>query len=86
MCSAEIALEIFSEVEKALDLGFNRIYVNVDDLENGFGFLRVLCRKKSKFLILYEDTLALDICFQILDLFEKSRYDIKDLTTRFNDV
>lgn len=75
-----ISLEIIGEVEKSLDLGYNHLYVNVDDLENGFGFLRVLSRRKSKFIIVYEDTLALDICYQILDLLERSEYGIKDFT------
>ena len=34
MVSVEIALEILDEIEKALDLGFDKMYVNVDDLEN----------------------------------------------------
>ena len=85
MGSVEISLKIMDEIEKALDLGYNRLYVNVDDLENGFGFLRVLGMQNSEYSIVYEDTLALDICYQILDLLEKSKYDIKDFTTKFDD-
>lgn len=35
MDSVELTLVIINEIEKVLDLGFNRLYVNVDDLETG---------------------------------------------------
>ena len=35
MDSVEITSVIIDKLEKVLDLGFNRLYVNVDDLENG---------------------------------------------------
>lgn len=85
MCSVEISLEIFREIEKALDLGYNLLYVNVDNLENGFGLLRVLSRQKSKYIIVYEDILTLDVCYQILNLLGESEYDIKDFTIKFDD-
>ena len=85
MDSVDVTLAIFEEIEKALNLGYNRLYVNVDDLENGFGLLRVLCRQKSKYIIVYEDILELEICYQVLDLLEKSEYDITDFTIKFED-
>ena len=85
MGSVDVTLAIFEEIEKALNLGYNRLYVNVDDLENGFGLLRVLSRQKSKYIIVYEDTLELEICYQVLDLLEKSEYDITDFTIKFED-
>lgn len=54
MVSVEIALEILDGIEKALDLGFDKMYVNVDDLENGYGFLRVLAMRGTRDLILFE--------------------------------
>lgn len=80
MGSFEITSVIINEIEKSIDLGFDRLYVNVDDLENGKGFLRVLAMQESGYLIVFEDTLDLDICFEILGLLEKSGYGIKDFT------
>ena len=54
MVSVEIALKILDEIEKALDLGFDKMYVNVDDLENGYGFLRFLAMQGTKELIVFE--------------------------------
>lgn len=85
MGSVEITLEIIEELKRALDLGYDRLYVNVDDLETGFGFLRVLCMKKSNYIIVYENTFTLEECYQILVLLEKSEYDIKDFTTKWFD-
>ena len=82
MCSDEITLEIIGKIEKVMDLGYEKLYVNVDDLENGFGFLRVLCMKKSEFIIVYEDTFELDVCHRILDLLEESEYEIMDFTDK----
>ena len=81
MGSVEIAIDIFEEIKRALDLGYDHLYVNVDSLDNGFGFLRVLCMRKSEYVIAYEGTFTLEVCRQILDLLEKSEYDIKDFTT-----
>ena len=53
MCSVDITL-IFKHIDEALDLGYNRLYVNVDDLENGYGFLRVLAMRGTRDLILFE--------------------------------
>ena len=44
---------LIDKLEKVLDLGFNRLYVNVDDLENGCGFLRILAMQKSEYIIVY---------------------------------
>ena len=85
MGSFEITLEIGSAIEKALNSGYDRIYVNVDNLEDGFGFLRVLAMKKSQYLIAYEDILSLDECYRILDFLDKSEYDITDFTLRWDD-
>lgn len=84
MGSDEIAFDIAEEIEKALDLGYTHIYVNVDDLENSFGFLRVLARKKSEYAIVYEDTFSLEVCYRILEFLEKSKYDIKDFTLKYD--
>ena len=81
MDSVKITLEIMEGIEKALDLGYTRLYVNVDDLENGNGFLRVLAMQGSKDAIVYEGTFALDVCRQVLELLERSKYEIKDFTT-----
>ena len=82
MGSVEISLEIIGEIEKALVLGYNRLYINVDNLENDFGFLRVLGMQESKHVIIYEGTFPLGECYRILDLIGKSEYDIKDFTIK----
>lgn len=82
MESVEICFEINEKIENALNSGCNHLYVNVDDLENGLGFLRVLCRQKSEYINVYEGTFALNICLQVLDLLEKSDYDIVDFTDK----
>ena len=82
MDSVKITLEIMEGIDKALDLGYTRLYVNVDDLENGNGFLRVLAMYEFKDIIVYEGTFDLDICYQVLELLERSKYEIKDFTTR----
>lgn len=81
MCSVDITL-IFKHIDEALDLGYNRLYVNVDDLENGFGFLRLLAMHGSKDIIVYEETLKLEACYKILDLIGQSEYDVKDFTIK----
>ena len=82
MDSVKITLDIVDVIEEALDLGYTRLYVNVDDLENGNGFLRVLAMYKFKDIIVYEGTFDLDICYQVLKLLARSKYEIKDFTTR----
>ena len=85
MDSVEITCVIMDNLERVLDLGFNRLYVNVDDLENGCGFLRLLAMKKSEHVIVYEGTFSWDVCRQVLALLEKSRYDITDFTVKMDD-
>ena len=80
MVSVEIALKILDGIEEALDLGFDKMYVNVDDLENGYGFLRVLTMQGTKDLIVFEGNFALHTCYEVLELLERSKYDIKDFT------
>ncbi|MBE6499902.1 MAG: hypothetical protein E7Z80_05090 [Methanobrevibacter thaueri] len=80
----DVIFEIFNEIEKTLDLGYSRLYVNVDDLDNGYGFLRLLSRKDHDFLIVYERVLDLDLCFEILKLLELSKYNIRDFTYFFD--
>ena len=80
MVSVEIALKILDGIEEALDLGFDKMYVNVDDLENGYGFLRVLAMQETKDLIVFEGNFALHTCYEVLELLERSKYDIKDFT------
>ena len=80
MVSVEIALKILDEIEKALNLGFNKMYVNVDDLENGYGFLRVLAMQGTKDLIVFEGTFALHTCYEVLELLKRSKYEIRDFT------
>lgn len=50
-------------------------------MENGEGFLCILAMFGPKYLIVYEGTFDLDICFQVLKLLERSKYEIKDFTT-----
>ena len=80
MVSVEITLEILDSIEKALDLGFDKMYVNVDDLENGYGFLRVLAMQGTKDLMVFEGNFALHTCYEVLELLKRSKYDIKDFT------
>lgn len=51
-------------------------------METGDGFLRILAMIGSKYLIVYDGTFDLDICYQVLELLERSTYEIKDFTTR----
>ena len=85
MDSAEITSMIINEIKKAFDLGYTLFYINVDDLDNGYGFLRVLARKESDFIIVYEGTFALDTSYRVLGLLEKSKYNIMDFTVKWND-
>lgn len=83
MDSVEITLVIIEGIDKALDLGYERLFVNVDNLDNGNGFLRVLAMKGPKDIIVYEGTFTLTLCYQVLDLLERSKFEIKDCTTRW---
>ena len=85
MDSYEITSEILNGCGKALDLGYNRLYVNVDELENGFGFLRLLAMKGPKYIIVYEGTFELGVCYQVLELIERSKYDITNFTIEWSD-
>lgn len=82
MDSVEITLKVIKGIEEAIVNGYNRFYMNVDDIENGEGFLRILAMFGPKYLIVYEGTFDLDTCFQVLELLAKSKYEIKDFTTR----
>ena len=85
MDSVEIVSEILKGIKKALELGYDKHYVNVDDLETGFGFLRVLAMKGFKGMIVYEDTIRLEVCYQVLELLQESEYDITDFTSKWCD-
>ena len=80
MVSVEIVLEILDGFEEALYLGFDKMYVNVDDLENGYGFLRVLAMQGTKYLIVFEGNFALHTCYEVLELLKRSKYEIRDFT------
>lgn len=81
MRSVDITL-IFKKIDETLNLGYNQLYVNVDDLEDGSGFLRILGMQGSEYIIVYEDTFQLNICYQILEMLDESEYDIKDFTIK----
>lgn len=80
MDSVKITLEIVDGIEKTLELGYTKVYVNVDDLEDGNGFLRVLAMQESKDMIIFEGIFTLNICFEVLMLLDQSKYKIKDFT------
>ena len=82
MDAIEITETIMGEIDKVMALNYTKLYVNVDDLENGFGFLRVLAMKGYKDIIVYEGTFTIDVCYQVLDLLAQSNYQIKDFTMR----
>lgn len=67
-----------------MDLGYARIYVNVDNLQNGTCFLCVLAMYECKYIIVYEGTFALEFCYDVLELLEKSKYDIIDFTIKLD--
>ena len=85
MDSFEITSEIFQGIEKAMDLGYDKLYVNVDDLETGQGLLRVLAMRGFEHMIVFEDTFELDSCYMVLDLLRESQYDISDFTVKWCD-
>ena len=80
MNSKEIADLIEHKIENVIEQGFNHLYVNVDNLENGYGFLRVLAMRGARDLIVFEGNFALHTCYEVLELLERSKYDIKDFT------
>lgn len=81
MGSVEITLKVIKGIEEAIENEYDRFYMNVDDMENGEGFLRILAMSGPKYLIVYEGTFDLDTCFQVLELLERSKFEIKDFTT-----
>ena len=81
MNSRKIADLIEYEIENVIKQGSNRLYMNVDDLKDGQGFLRVLAMQGPKDTIVYEGTFALCVCGQVLELLKESKYDIIDFTT-----
>ena len=81
MDSVGITLKVIECIEEAIMDGYDRFYMNVDDMETGDGFLRILAMIGSKYLIVYEGTFDLDVCHQVLELLARSKYEIKDFTT-----
>ena len=81
MDSVKITLDIVDGIEEALDLGYTRLYVNVDNNFDGTGFLRVLAMYEFKDKIVFEGTFPIDTCYDVLDQLAESEYDIKDFTT-----
>ena len=80
MDSVGITLKVIECIEEAIMDGYDRFYMTVDDMETGDGFLRILAMIGSKYLIVYEGTFDLDICFQVLKLLERSKFEITDFT------
>lgn len=85
MDSHKIFSEILQGIDKALDLGYNQLYVNVDQLEDSMGFLRVLAMNGLNDIIVFEGSFELGVCYKVLDLLQESDYDITDFTTRWDD-
>lgn len=81
MKSEDIVSEIFDGIEKGIAKGYTRLYVNVDDQDNGTGQLRVLAMKIPDDLIVFDEILDLATCREVLTLLKKSQYDIKDFTS-----
>jgi len=81
MDSVEITLKVIEGIEEAIMNGYDRFYMNVDDMETGEGFLRILAMIGPKYQIVYEGTFDLDVCYQVLELLARSKYEIKDFTT-----
>lgn len=81
MKSEEIVSEISYGIEKAIANEYTRLYVNVDDQDNGNGELRVLAMKGSEDMIVFEGVFQLATCREVLALLEQSEYDIKDFTS-----
>lgn len=83
MNATEITERIIAEVKIAIDEGYNRFYINVDNLEDGSGFIRVLAMFELKDKILFEGTYSLDVCYDVLNQMAGSEYIIQDVTTRW---
>lgn len=81
MDSREIADLIEYEIENVIKQGYNRLYMNVDDCENGCGFLRVLAMRGPKYIIVFDGIFSLAMCYEVLSLLKMSQYEIKDFTT-----
>lgn len=81
MKSENIVLEIFDGIEKAINKGYTRLYVNMDDQDNGTGQLRVLAMKIPEDIILFDGIFDLTTCREVLALLGQSQYDIKDFTS-----
>ena len=81
MRSEEIVSEIFEGIEKEMAKGYTRLYVNVDDQDNGNGELRVLAMKGPEDMIVFEGVFQLATCREVLALLEQSEYNIKDFTS-----
>ena len=81
MDSVGITLKVIECIEEAIMGGYDRFYMNVDDMETGDGFLRILAMTGPKYRIVYEGTFDLDVCYQVLELLARSKYEIKDFTT-----
>ena len=81
MNSREIADLIEYEIENVIKQGYNRLFMNVDNLEDGRGFLRVLAMQGPKDIIVFEGPFTLEVCFQVLALLKQSNYEITDFTT-----
>ena len=77
----DIVKIILDEI-KVINKDYNKLYVNVDDLEDGNGFLRLLAMQDFNQVIFYEAIYPLDICYQILDILAESKYNIVDFTMR----
>ena len=80
MKSEKIVSEITEGIEKAIAKGYTRLYVNVDDQDNGTGQLRVLAMKIPEDMIVFEGIFDLATCREVLALLEQSQYDITDFT------
>lgn len=81
MKSEDIVSEIFDGIEKAFAKGYTKLYVNVDDQDNGTGQLRVLAMKIPDDFVVLEGIFDLTTCREVLVLLEQSQYDIKDFTS-----
>lgn len=81
MKSKEIVSEISYGIEKAIANEYTRLYVNVDDQDNGTGELRVLAMNGPEDMIVFEGVFQLATCREVLALLEQSQYNIKDFTS-----
>ena len=81
MKKKEIVSEISYGIEKAIANEYTRLYVNVDDQDNGTGELRVLAMNGPEDMIVFEGVFQLATCREVLKLLEQSQYNIKDFTS-----